>query len=456
MLLPFSSRSTQDHGLDDPARRIDRTLEDRRHRLIAGFSMSRDFGRIDAVLMVASGHGKYLRIQHAEAESQALPKTLQDDLKGIASKSDPSLADTRQLATDLAIHQATLFEKIKCRAGKYVDRILAIAVADPGLWWQDFDGSQQYASLCTPMRLSQLTGTTVIDDFPARDVATGGRGTCLDALPLWFLLADRAPKVAADHRLVLQLNQQSAGYWLPASDGLDADLPNISFIGATPSIEFLNDLLLRKCGTDLCRQHETTQSETFSPERLYANGTRDADLIEQWNRAWTQFLATASTDNPSTEAIDSHLAQIVEAPQFQDVAPENVIRSAVYWIIELILADTSPAPSRADQVYFATESPLTPCLINQFIQAADFDKSRVHSRPSLSGTTTSHSTTAISAAILGLLHIDQMPANVPKLTGASEQRILGRLSMGSPSNWRQLLREMADFQPPAMKLRDAV
>ena len=456
MLLPFLSRSNRDHGLEDPARRIDRTLDDRGHRLIAGLSMASDFDRIDAVLMVATGHGKYLRIKHSEAEHLVLPHDLKVDLAELTTKSNPSLADTRQVATDLAIHQASLFEKIKCRAGKYVDRILAIAVTDPGLRWDDFDGSQQYTSLCDPMRLSQLTGTTVVDDFPARDVVAGGRGTCLDAVPLWFLHADRAPKIAADHRMVLQLNQHSTGYWLPASDGLDAELPNIALIGPTPSTEFLNGLLSQKYTAASDHQHETSRSSHSSPERLYADGTRNSELIEQWNQAWTNFRTDSSFAQRSTEAIDATLIQIVETAAFEDVPAKDIIRSAVYWIIELILADISPARSRADHVYFATESPLTSCLINQFIQAADFDKSRVHDTPPISGATPDTSTSAISAATLGLLHIDQMPANFPKLTGATEQRILGRLSMGSPSNWRQLLREMADFHPPAMKLRDAV
>jgi hypothetical protein len=459
MLLPFLSRSNQDHSLEDPARRIDRTLEDRGHRLIAGLSMASNFDRIDAVLMVATGHGKYLRIKHSEAEHLLLPHDLRVELTDLTSQSNPSLADTRQLATDLAIHQASLFEKIKCRAGKYVDRILAIAVTDPGLWWNDFDGSQQYASLCDPMRLSQLTGTTVVDDFPARDVAAGGRGICLDALPLWFLHADRAPKIAADHRMMLQLNQHSAGYWLPASDGLDAELPNIAQIRSAPSTEFLNGLLSRKHPATLNHQSESagsSQSSHSSPERLYADGTRNNDLIERWNNAWNNFQKDTSFAHQSTEAIDAKLIQIVESAAYEDVPAKDTIRSAVYWVIDLILADISPAKSRADHVYFATDSPLTSCLINQFIQAADFDKSRVHGVPPISGATPDTSMSAISAATLGLLHIDQMPANFPKLTGATEQRILGRLSMGSPSNWRQLLREMADFHPPAMKLRDAV
>ena len=66
------------------------------------------------------------------------------------------------------------------------------------------------------------------------------------------------------------------------------------------------------------------------------------------------------------------------------------------------------------------------------------------------------SISATIAGLLGILHIDQMQGNLPWLTGAADQRVLGRLTPGTPSNWRQLVREMSDFSPPAMKLKDAI
>ena len=63
---------------------------------------------------------------------------------------------------------------------------------------------------------------------------------------------------------------------------------------------------------------------------------------------------------------------------------------------------------------------------------------------------------SLMASLLGFMHIDQMAANMPSLTGAHQQRILGRLTPGRPNSWRNLLREMADHEPSAMKLRDAV
>jgi hypothetical protein len=63
---------------------------------------------------------------------------------------------------------------------------------------------------------------------------------------------------------------------------------------------------------------------------------------------------------------------------------------------------------------------------------------------------------ATMAAVLGALFVDQMPANVPQVTGASSQRILGRITPGKPMTWRNLLINMNDGDSPIMRLRDAI
>jgi anhydro-N-acetylmuramic acid kinase len=63
---------------------------------------------------------------------------------------------------------------------------------------------------------------------------------------------------------------------------------------------------------------------------------------------------------------------------------------------------------------------------------------------------------AAAAAILALLHVDQVPANRPEITGADTARVLGRLTPGSPQNWQRLLAEMATCRPAARCLRSAL
>jgi hypothetical protein len=68
----------------------------------------------------------------------------------------------------------------------------------------------------------------------------------------------------------------------------------------------------------------------------------------------------------------------------------------------------------------------------------------------------SEALSAASAAVLAMLHIDQTPANLPHLTGASAPRVLGRLTPGSAKSWNRLLRDLAFSRPLVTPLRAAV
>jgi 1,6-anhydro-N-acetylmuramate kinase len=63
---------------------------------------------------------------------------------------------------------------------------------------------------------------------------------------------------------------------------------------------------------------------------------------------------------------------------------------------------------------------------------------------------------AAGVALLGLLHLDHVPANATALTGARTGRILGRLTPGSVVNWHRLVRDMAARRPTVVTLRSAV
>ncbi len=63
---------------------------------------------------------------------------------------------------------------------------------------------------------------------------------------------------------------------------------------------------------------------------------------------------------------------------------------------------------------------------------------------------------AARAALLGMLHVDQVPANLVTMTGARAPRVLGRLTPGSYTSWHRLMRELATAKPAVVALRTAV
>jgi 1,6-anhydro-N-acetylmuramate kinase len=63
---------------------------------------------------------------------------------------------------------------------------------------------------------------------------------------------------------------------------------------------------------------------------------------------------------------------------------------------------------------------------------------------------------AANTAMLTLMAADQIPSNLPSLTGSDTSRPLGRITPGSVSAWQQLLNEMTLSKPAARNLRSAV
>jgi hypothetical protein len=362
VLFPFRNATPRRPIVGD---KLDRYALLNSARLFAGLQLNRDFTRLSAALIVTEGRGKYLRVQHLEVQSNEVPASL---AQGLQEQARSPNGNWPPLLSDLAEFQAAEFDRLKRVAGKFVDRILCLAVGDPGLWLQDFDGRRTYLSACDPCKLSELTGVSVVDGFPARDLAAGGNGSDLAGLPLWLWLADRPQKAARQSTGLILLDANEITAWfLPGSDGLDEVLPDI--------------------------------------ERMrLENGRLSGE----------------------------HLATAISA-FFQRPRKESLPLSQLFFAVN---EGGSPTPAVAIASQLGLEAELLPLLPEQF------------SRPEIAS--------AVATTILGGLFVDQMPGNVPALSGAGIQRILGRITPGSPASWRNLLINMTDSQAPTMKLRDAV
>ncbi|MDB2686061.1 anhydro-N-acetylmuramic acid kinase [Mariniblastus sp.] len=354
MIFPKLKFWSSERGDDGPDL-IHRSLENRQHRLCAGISLDPNFESIHGCLAVLKGRGKFSRLKFATGASVELSASLKAGCREVSQATAPSAFDLQFLLRDLADVQTLVIEQLKQEAGKYVDRVLAISVADPGLWFSDFDGKKLYMPMCDPTTIAESTGIAVIDSLPTRDLAVGGTGQALAALPLWVILADRNPRVAETDCVLVDLTKpRPETFWLPASDGLDAEVPKIKW--------------------------QVADSDATTDE----------------------IVAKATLENPRARLL-VHLD-----PKF---SPES--HSGAAW----------------------TDLPYQP-LSEVIGETVNLD--------------------SLVAALLGMFHIDQLPGNLPNLTGARSQRILGRLTPGRPSNWRQLIRAMAQHQPAPMKLKDAI
>ncbi len=266
------------------------------------------------------------------------------------------------LAAQLAESQAALLDTFAAQIAPVWDRILAVAVDDPGLWSQA-GGLTVRGGLCDAARLADLTGLNVIDDFSGRDLAQDGRGRPLVALPYWILLRDLQRT-----RLLVECKASARMTLLPASRDV---------AGASGLLSFT-----------VPRQKESRSAPPAAAER--------------------------------EEIVRQIVSQLPPLP----VVDEFVLCCG--------------AASGAVRAEFERQSPE-----RRILETGELG-------------IPAGCLQAAAVAVLGLLHLDQVPANVPAITGARTPRVLGRLTPGSLSSWHRLVRELAAAKPTVVALHSAI
>ena len=454
----------------DSAERIERTIDDRSRRPIAGVAIDSKFSTASGSLVVAKGRGKFCRVLFHDQTSVQLPGPLRESLLAVTSQAAPSITAVKACGVELADVQRRVVEQLQQKASRYVDRILAVSIVDPGLWVDDFDGRQMYLPLSDPTRIAESTGLSVIDAFPSRDLEVGGLGKPLDLLPWWLLLADRGFPVSKDVNGLVCIGDRTSIVLFAPSDGLDATVPSV-FRFETHGRDLLQALI------QIAFQSPPDQEEI---RKLLVAGSHSKSLLSAWHKT-------------APEGIDAMLG-VARSAVDGGVDIGQLFSTFSKWLFEtceialgdglVFLAEEHRASQRlleekrkakpverfnykpdfscVANVFLDADSPVCDCLSAMLRGSGSFKvqtslelaTSKPNSRDQSLSQDANHD--SLVAALLGLLHIDQIPANMPALTGANQQRILGRISPGRPHQWRLLVREMADFQPPALKLRDAV
>lgn len=320
-----------------------------RRRFFVGLSVDASCATASAVLVAASGRGMEARFEVASHVVEEIPAVITAAFDRISGTDKARPADTCLLAMQLAEIEAAVVEKLAAIENQVWGRTLLIGVTDPGVWPGDDATPPFYLSLCDPARLAELTTLNVVEGYPARDVALGGRGYPLDALPLWLLLHN-----AQKDRLLVWQDEPSHGVFLPASRD-ESGANRVEVIEFEDNVELLR----------------------WAQQRSTAGNLHELVLMD--GEASAELAASCESTLPRLECITA----------------------------DSIGIEATALPSAC-------------------------------------------------AAILAMLHIDQIPANLPMLTGAAAPRVLGRLTPGSASAWHRLLRDLAFTRALITPLRAAV
>lgn len=417
--------------------RFDRMRGEPSRRWAIGLCVSSRLDQLTAVVLGAEGRGLSLRAELVGSLGVAMAP----DRTGPAA--DPPGADNigaQALAAwrcALADNQAALATELLAAVGLSASRVVAIGLHDPGLWHFGPDSSRHYLALSDAACLAEQTGLNVIDAFPGRDLAGGGLGGPILALAEWQLLSE-----SNRTRLLLDLGRTCRLTYLPKALRAAA-LPEVVAFDVGPGTALIDALTERLTGGD---------QRCDVGGRLAAQGRRIAQLVEHW-LSDPFFQRPPPRWHPRGVRPERFLADALRMALVEGWSVRDLLCSATHLIAESV--------ARAIDRWLPAE-PIDEILVtgggrhNGMLLGEIARRTRAALRRVDDSGIPAESLEAAAAAVLALFHLDQVPGNALRATGADVPRMLGRLTPGSPQNWQRLVESLSGATPPVRSLRAAI
>jgi anhydro-N-acetylmuramic acid kinase len=407
-------------------------------RWLVGLHVASHCERIDAAMVGVRGRGLVAQAEVAGVRTVRVARGTAALFGAICGPTPGDVASLLRLRTQLAEIQAPLVLELleDCPEGS-PGRILAIGVCDPGVWEYSRDEPTGCLGLCDPARLAEATGLNVVDSFPARDVATGGQGGPLTALPEWLLLRDRMRS-----RLLLDLGHSTRMTYLPASRLSRAETRILSF-DVGPGGSLLDSLAQRLTGG----QHSCDPGGSMAVQ-----GKRIAALADHWTSN-PYFDRPPPRWHPRGVLPDQFLSDALHLAVASNWSVRDILCTATHFIAETIARTLHSLPGGAqiDEIVVTGGGQQNGMLLHEIARLVEPPLVRLDELGFPIG-----SLDAAAAAILAMLHLDQVPANPTSITKAATPRLLGRLTGGSPQSWQLLLESCAGGSSLIRPLRTAV
>jgi anhydro-N-acetylmuramic acid kinase len=347
----------------------------------------------------------------------------------------------RQYSAELAELAAQVVTPLTHRLASDGSSLRALGLLDFGIWHSDPYGSA-FTSCVDATLLAKLTGISVVDDFPTRDLIHGGRGGPCEAAGAWLLMSDRGILPGRMIRALVDIDHTLRLFLLPPRQ--DVQLPTqLVCYELGPGTSLLDGI----------RQQLTSKPRQFDArDNLAVQGRSWPELMSRWRallgdlpRPWT----------PSGFDVEPLLEAIGQPSPREKTQLADVLCTAVHLLadqVSVCVKQHLPRALPAGQLVVAGPLSQHGFLLRQIkTQVPELEVISIQNHVAATD-----SWRAVAAALLGMLHVDQIPMNSPSLTGADGPRVLGRLTPGSPANWHHVLADMASTLPDKMTLRSAV
>ncbi|MFH1269116.1 MAG: anhydro-N-acetylmuramic acid kinase [Planctomycetota bacterium] len=408
-------------------------------RWVVGVQVSSDCDRVAGALVATVGRGLELRAEVADLSAAPIPRetaSLFTELTqpGLVATDSDFAGRVTSLRAQLAEVEALVVGNLLARSEIARARLLAIGVHDPGLWSYGKAASGGYLGLSDAARLVELTQANVIDAFPARDVARGGQGGPITALAEWVLLSDPMRS-----RMLLDLGRSVRLSYLPCHRAGHAPNRILSFeIG--PGMRMLDQLTKRLTGGE--QDHDPGG-------RMAVQGRRIDELEARW-LADPYFRRPLPRWQPRGIRPERFLLDALQRAVDSGWSVRDMLCTATHFIAETIalaVRQRLPRDAPVDEILLVGGGQHNGMLLKEIAL-------RLPQIPILRVGQFGPAGEALGPAciaLLALFYLDEVPANYSPVTGTEAPRVLGRLTPGSPQNWKRLLAELTTRADPSAR-----
>ncbi|MFO0877918.1 MAG: anhydro-N-acetylmuramic acid kinase [Gemmataceae bacterium] len=397
-------------------------------RWIIGLASGTSADGVDAALLAVRGVGLEMRLEKLQALHQPLSPELREMVRRLDGAGGCEPRQIGRLHRLLGETFAAAARSVADAAGLALSRVQVVGCAGHTAGLEIEGRFPGLLSLGMPAVIAERTGVTVVSDYRARDLAAGGQGVPLGALPDHILY--RHP---TEGRLMLHLGGIARVVYLPPA----CRLHEVTGFEAGPC-NILLDTLVR---------HLTGGREGYDPGGKHAVQGRCLEpLLQSW-LAHPSLQRRPPRSLPRQAFGEEFTHRALEQLQAHQGSLHDLLCTATHFVARSISASLRrylPASVRLDRVFLSgggVRNGFLLHLLQQQFSSVPFGKTDDLGVPA-------EQRKAVSHGLLAALTLDGVPGNAPSATGAAASRLLGSLTPGSSANWARCLHWMAQQVGP--------
>jgi anhydro-N-acetylmuramic acid kinase len=398
------------------------------NRHFIGLYSGSGFLGVNAALIRSEGIGSGLSLHLERFLHAPFGSELRDLLLRVSTSPAAEIRHLGALHRVLAENYALAAKQLLEQSRMSAQQVLCIGCTGQSLW-HDPDGRFPAAlSLGMTSVLAERTGLTTVSDFAGRDLAVGGQGLPLSAVVDALLF--HHPQ---ENRVVLHLGTVASVVALPSDLGTNGR--NILGFEAAPATMLLDGLM----------RMLTSGREPFDAGGKHAVQGR---CLEPLLKRWLQnhyFAKRPPKCVPRHEFGNDFLNRAIEQAKQVEGNLHDVLCTMTHFVARAIIhAVRTFVPFTATRILLSgrgVRNGFLWHLLEQQLNPTPLETTDHHGIPA-------EARQAVTNAGLAALCIDGVPINLPSVTGAGGQRLLGQITPGQRDNWARCLAWMSRQTAP--------